>query len=53
MLRLKIFSSERTLSASGITGFAYIRLVIRRIFRHGSVPMAAMSGYPLIAVTVV
>ena len=53
MLRLKIFSSERTLSASGITDFACIRLVIRRIFRRVSVPMAAMSGYPLIAVTVV
>ena len=53
MLRLKIFSSERTLSVLGITGFACIRSAIRRIFRHGSVPMIAMSGYPRIAVTVV
>ena len=53
MLRLKIFSSERTLSVSGITGFACIRLVIQRIFRRVSVPMDAMSGYPLIAVTAV
>ena len=53
MLRLKIFSSERTLSVLGITGFVCIHSAIRGIFRQGSVPMAAMSGYPLIAVTVV